>query len=59
MEKCPSREIPRRLLAKLGKMDMKRLAHHFSMAAAEFDKESGFSGKQFITPAVLDCSAIF
>uniref|UniRef100_A0A674JPI3 CLOCK interacting pacemaker n=1 Tax=Terrapene triunguis TaxID=2587831 RepID=A0A674JPI3_9SAUR len=42
--KYPSKESPRRLLTKLGNvMDMKRLTHQFSMAAAESDKESGFS----------------
>lgn len=43
--KYPPRESPRRLLTKLGNvMDMKRLTHQFSIAAAESDKESGFSG---------------
>ncbi|XP_065259357.1 LOW QUALITY PROTEIN: CLOCK-interacting pacemaker [Emys orbicularis] len=42
--KYPSKESPRRLLTKLGNvMDMKRLTHQFSLAAAESDKESGFS----------------
>ncbi|XP_038621343.1 CLOCK-interacting pacemaker [Tachyglossus aculeatus] len=42
--KNPSRESPRRLLAKLGKvMEMKQLARHFSLATAESDKDSGFS----------------
>uniref|UniRef100_A0A8C3XJ21 Uncharacterized protein n=1 Tax=Chelydra serpentina TaxID=8475 RepID=A0A8C3XJ21_CHESE len=58
--KYPSRERSRSLLTKLGNvMDMKRLAHQFSMAAAESDKEYGFSGKQFIAASVLDCSAVF
>ncbi|CAM4580434.1 unnamed protein product [Caretta caretta] len=42
--KYTPRESPRRLLTKLGNvMDMKRLTHQFSIAAAESDKESGFS----------------
>ncbi|XP_036592263.1 CLOCK-interacting pacemaker [Trichosurus vulpecula] len=42
--KDPARSSPRRLLAKLGKvMERKQMAHHFSMAAAESDKDSGFS----------------
>ncbi|XP_074091755.1 CLOCK-interacting pacemaker [Macrotis lagotis] len=42
--KDPPRSSPRRLLAKLGKvMERKQMAHHFSMAAAESDKDSGFS----------------
>uniref|UniRef100_A0A8D0L6N4 CLOCK interacting pacemaker n=1 Tax=Sphenodon punctatus TaxID=8508 RepID=A0A8D0L6N4_SPHPU len=44
MERYPSRENPRRLLAKLGKMmEMKRLTHHFGIAAADFDKDYEFS----------------
>ncbi|XP_020841861.1 CLOCK-interacting pacemaker [Phascolarctos cinereus] len=42
--KDPPRSSPRRLLAKLGKvMERKQMAHRFSMAAAESDKDSGFS----------------
>uniref|UniRef100_A0A7N4NHW0 CLOCK interacting pacemaker n=1 Tax=Sarcophilus harrisii TaxID=9305 RepID=A0A7N4NHW0_SARHA len=42
--KDPPRSSPRRLLAKLSKvMEKKQMAHHFNMAAAESDKDSGFS----------------
>ncbi|XP_068948383.1 CLOCK-interacting pacemaker [Petaurus breviceps papuanus] len=42
--KDPPRSSPRRLLAKLGKaMERKQMAHHFSLATAESDKDSGFS----------------
>ncbi|XP_006036021.1 CLOCK-interacting pacemaker isoform X1 [Alligator sinensis] len=39
--KYPSRESSRKLLGKM--MEMKKLSHHFNMAAAESDKDSGFS----------------
>ncbi|XP_008137019.2 CLOCK-interacting pacemaker [Eptesicus fuscus] len=42
--KNPSRESPRRLSAKLGKgTEMKKVARQLGMAAAESDKDSGFS----------------
>jgi len=42
--KNPSRESPRRLSAKLGKgTEMKKAARQLGMAAAESDKDSGFS----------------
>ncbi|XP_036169913.1 CLOCK-interacting pacemaker isoform X1 [Myotis myotis] len=42
--KAPSRESPRRLSAKLGKgTEMKKVARQLGMAAAESDKDSGFS----------------
>lgn len=40
-----SQESPRRLSAKLGKgTEMKKVARQLGMAAAESDKDSGFSG---------------
>ncbi|XP_037688149.1 CLOCK-interacting pacemaker [Choloepus didactylus] len=43
-KKNPSRESPRRLSAKLGKgTEMKKVARQLGMAAAESDKDSGFS----------------
>ncbi|XP_059545367.1 CLOCK-interacting pacemaker isoform X2 [Myotis daubentonii] len=42
--KTPSRESPRRLSAKLGKgTEVKKVARQLGMAAAESDKDSGFS----------------
>nr|KAF6485620.1 hypothetical protein HJG63_010761 [Rousettus aegyptiacus] len=42
--KNPSRESPRRLSAKLGKgTEMKKVTRQLGMAAAESDKDSGFS----------------
>ncbi|XP_036169924.1 CLOCK-interacting pacemaker isoform X2 [Myotis myotis] len=44
--KAPSRESPRRLSAKLGKgTEMKKVARQLGMAAAESDKDSGFSAE--------------
>ena len=43
--KTPPREGPRRLSAKLGKgTEVKKVAHQLGTAAAESDKDSGFSG---------------
>uniref|UniRef100_A0A8I3MY42 CLOCK interacting pacemaker n=1 Tax=Canis lupus familiaris TaxID=9615 RepID=A0A8I3MY42_CANLF len=57
--KNPSRESPRRLSAKLGKgTEMKKVARQLGMAAAESDKDSGFSGQQLIPAPVVDCPAL-
>uniref|UniRef100_A0A8D1VSG6 CLOCK interacting pacemaker n=1 Tax=Sus scrofa TaxID=9823 RepID=A0A8D1VSG6_PIG len=57
--KSSSREGPRRLSTKLSKgTEMKKVSRQLGMAAAESDKDSGFSGRQLIAAPVVDRPAL-